>query len=56
VQVTDDFANVGRATTNAEGTFDLSAKIPAPASAGSTTVRATGRTSFATAQATFTVT
>ena len=56
VQVTDDFANVGRATTNAEGTFDLSAKIPAPASAGSTTVRATGRTSFATAEATFTVT
>jgi hypothetical protein len=56
VQVSDDFVNIGRATTNAAGTFDLSAKIPATAPVGANTVRATGQTSFATAQTTFTVT
>jgi hypothetical protein len=56
VRVSDDSTNIVRATTNATGTFDLSATIPATAQAGANTIRATGKTSFATAQATFTVT
>jgi hypothetical protein len=56
VQVSDNFTDIGRATTNAAGTFDLSTKVPATAPTGANTIRASGQSSFATATTTFTVT
>ncbi len=57
VRVTlDDATALGTVTTSADGSFVLHARIPADAGRGRHVVRASGRTSGASASATFTVT